>query len=112
MLLKSAIWTISFSSFQKELIPPSRSELKIYDNVVLKSIYGSYLTVNSTTLACNTTIEMDEDRSVWNIQIANSLPLPSWLYEKPSFAKFTKAESSEILSFSKRNLASHSPEIQ
>ncbi len=90
MLLKSALWTISFASFQKELIPASRSDLKIYDNVVLKSVYGSYLTVNNITLNCSTTIEMDEERSVWNIQIANSLPLPSWLFEKPSFAKFTK----------------------
>jgi hypothetical protein len=48
------------------------------------------LTVNGLTLNCATAAEMDEERSVWNIQIANSLPLPSWLFEKPSFAKFTK----------------------
>lgn len=56
MLLKSALWTISYASFQKELIPPSRSDLKIFDNVVLKSVYGSYLTVNKLSLAASATL--------------------------------------------------------
>lgn len=59
MLLKSALWTISYAAFQKELVPASRSDLTIHDAVVLKSVYGSYLTVHALTLACTTVPEMD-----------------------------------------------------
>jgi hypothetical protein len=54
MLLKSALWTISYAAFQKELIPASRSDLTLHDSVVLKSVYGSYLTVNAQSFACST----------------------------------------------------------
>lgn len=59
MLLKSALWTISYSAFQKELVPPSRSDLTIHDSLVIKSVYGSYLTVHAQTLVCTAQPEMD-----------------------------------------------------
>ena len=76
---------------------------------MLKSVYGSYLTVNGSLLTCATAIEMDPERSVWNLQIASSLPLPSWLFERPSFAKFSKNIEEP---YPKRTLRANPVEIQ
>ena len=90
MLLKSALWTISYAAFQKELVPASRSDLTLHDSLVLKSVYGSYLTVHAQTFVCNTQPEMDDARSVWNINLAASLPLPQWILQKQSFGKYIR----------------------
>ncbi len=97
MLLKSALWTIAYAAFQKELLPPSRSDLTQHDAVVLKSVYGSYLTVHPATEACTTLPEMDDQRSVWNLHPAASLPTPAWLLSKPSFAKFIVPSVGELV---------------
>jgi len=52
MLFKSASWTISFAGMQKSLSSPSRNPLSPYDLVVLKSVYGAYLSVHPHTLNC------------------------------------------------------------
>lgn len=111
MLLKSALWTISYAAFQKELLPPSRSELTVHDALVLKSVYGSYLSLHPHTLACTTLPEMDDARSLWNIHLAASLPLPNWLFQKPSFAKFLRAEGGESVG-GRRSLRASPPEVQ
>jgi hypothetical protein len=111
MLLKSALWTISYAAFQKDLVPPSRSDLSLHDALVLKSVYGSYLTINAQTLACTTLPEMDDQRSVWNIHLAASLPLPAWLFQKPSFGKFLRPDQGELVG-SRRTLRSSPAEVQ
>jgi hypothetical protein len=111
MLLKSALWSISYAAFQKELVPASRSDLTVHDTLVLKSVYGSYLTLHAQTLACTTLPEMDEQRSIWNIHPAASIPLPSWIFQKPSFGKFLRPDSADPTP-SRRTLRSNPPEVQ
>ena len=53
MLFKSATWTISYASSQKSLTSPSKSPISPFDALVLKSVYGTYLTVNPNTLVCD-----------------------------------------------------------
>lgn len=52
---------------------------------------------------------MDPERSVWNLQIASSLNLPSWLFERTSFAKFYKNNEEP---YAKKTLRANPVEIQ
>lgn len=52
MLFKSATWTVSYASVQKTLSAPSKAPLSPYDNIVLKSVYGAYLTVHPNNFIC------------------------------------------------------------
>lgn len=56
---------------------------------------------------------MDEVRSVWHVQLANSLQLPEWLYDRPTFSKFLgREQSAEITTAEKRNLRSNPGALQ
>jgi len=59
MLFKSASWTISFAASQKALTSPTRAPLSPYDCIVLKSVYGAYLTIQALTSNCEAISEMD-----------------------------------------------------
>lgn len=53
MLFKSATWTLSYASVQKTLSAPSKTPLNPYDSIVIKSVYGAYLTVHPVTSSCD-----------------------------------------------------------
>lgn len=113
MLFKSATWTLSYASVQKSLSAPSKTALSPYDSIVLKSVYGAYLTVHPVTSNCEAILEMDDERSTWNLQPANSLQLPQWLYQRPSFTKFLKTEPGvESVVVERRTLRSNPPDLQ
>jgi len=113
MLFKSATWTISYASVQKTLSAPSKTPVTPFDSMVLKSVYGAYLTTHQHTLQCEAVLEMDEVRSVWQVQLANSLQLPEWLYDRPTFSKFLgKPQSTELTTAEKRNLRSSPEDFQ
>ena len=113
MLFKSATWTISYASVQKALSAPSKTPVAPYDSMVLKSVYGAYLTVHPHTIQCQAILEMDDVRSVWQIQLANSLQLPEWLYDRPTFSKFLgRQQSAQLTTAQKRNLRSNPPDLQ
>jgi gamma-tubulin complex component 2 len=94
MLFKSATWTISYASVQKTLSGPSKTPVTPFDAMVLKSVYGAYLTVHPHTFQCEAILEMDDLRSVWHIQLASAIQLPQWLYQRPGFSKFLVKEPS------------------
>ena len=60
MLLKSACWTVAFASSQKQLITPSKKKISPLDRVVLKSVYGAYLSVKGASLSCVAEHEMGD----------------------------------------------------
>ena len=57
---------------------------------------------------------MDDTRSVWQIQLANSLQLPEWLYQRPTFSKFLGKPSAsvEISASTHNNLSRNPPDLQ
>lgn len=99
-LFKAATWTVSYASVQKTLSAPSKTPVTPFDNMVLKSVYGAYLTVHAHTQQCDAVLEMDDIRSVWQIQLANTVELPEWLYNRPAFSKFLSREKPIDLSSS------------
>ena len=49
---------------------------------------------------------------MWTFELAKSNPLSPWLFQKPSFAKYTVSASPNLTASSRKSLRSSPPELQ
>ena len=114
MLLKSALWTVVYASSQHQLVSVSKKSITPLDRVVLKSVYGAYLSVKGQSLNCVAEQEMEAGRSEWNIVNAHKSYLPEWTVNNSAFCKFMNPEHDKDSSIpvETHSLRPHPPEIQ
>lgn len=92
LLFKTSMWHIQEAQQNNVLASSSKRQLTVYDDIVLKSVYGNMLGCDeSFHVSANLTVSGRQ--TTWNIMKANVPFIPDWMYLRPTIAKYMQLSS-------------------